>query len=55
MRLLVGSEVKQAATGQSLMKAVKPKSVIQPLLFSLCVEMDRIVVSKISIIELAKL
>ena len=40
MRLLVGSEVKQEPIEQSLMKAVKPKSVIPPLLFGLGVEMD---------------
>ena len=40
MRLLVGSEVKQEPTEQNLIKAVKPKSVIPPLLFGLGVEMD---------------
>ena len=55
MRLLVGSEIKQATIGQSLMKAMKAKSVIPPLLFGLGVEMDHIVGSKILIIELAKL
>ena len=55
MRLLVGSEIKQAAIGQSLTKPIKLKSVIPPLLFDLGVIMDRIVGSKTLIIELAKL
>ena len=43
MRLLVGSEIKQAAIGQSLTKPIKLKSVIPPLLFGLGVKMDRTV------------
>ena len=55
MRLLVGSEIKQATIGQSLMKAMKAKRVIPPLLFGLGVEMNYIVGSRILIIELEKL
>ena len=55
MRLLVDSEIKQPTIGQSLIKAMKAKSVIPPLLFGLGVEIDHIVGSKILIIELAKL
>ena len=55
MRLLVGSEIKQAAIGQILIKPMKPKSVTPRLLFGLVVEMDHIVGSKALTIELAKL
>ena len=54
-RLLVGSEIKHAEIGQSLMKAMKPQSVIPPLLFNLGVKIDHTVGSKTLIIELAKL
>ena len=49
-RLLVGSEIKQAAIRESLMKAMKSKSVI-PKLFGQSVEMDHIVGLKTLIIE----
>ena len=55
MRLLVGSEIKQAAIGQILIKLMKPKSVTPRLLFGLVAEMDHIVGSRALIIELAKL
>ena len=55
MRLLVGSEIKQAAIGQILIKLMKPKSVTPRLLFGLVVETDHIVGSRALIIELAKL
>ena len=45
-RLLVGSEIKHAEIGQSLMKAMKPQSVIPPLLFNLGVKIDHTVGSK---------
>ena len=50
-RLLVGSEIKQAAIGENLMKAMKPKSVI-PKLFGQGVEMNHIVGLKTLITEL---
>ena len=55
MRLLVGSEIKQATIGQILIKLMKPKSVTPRLLFGLVVEMDHIVGSRALTIELAKL
>ena len=55
MRLLVGPDLKQAAIGQCLMKAMRPNSVLLPLLFGLGVEVDHSVGSKTLVIELAKL
>ena len=40
MESLISSELKQAALGQCLLKAVKPKNVIPPLLFALAAEID---------------
>ena len=55
MELLIGPNLKQASLGQCLLKAMKPNSVIPPLLFGLGVEIDHAIVSKTLLIELAKL
>ena len=46
MESLISSELKQAALGQCLLKAVKPKNGIPPLLFALAVEIDHTVGAK---------
>ena len=55
MELLIGPNLKQTSLGQCLLEAMKPNSVIPPLLFGLGVEIDRVIVSKTLLIELAKL
>ena len=49
------SDLKQAALGQCLIKAVKPYNVIPPLLFGLAVEIDHTVGSKGLLTTAAKL
>lgn len=44
MQSLVGSSLKQASIGQCLLKAMKPNSVMPPLLFGLGVEVDHAIV-----------
>ena len=55
MELLISPSLKQASLGQCLLKAMKPNSVIPPLLFGLGVETDHAIGSKTLLIELAKL
>ena len=55
MELLIGSSSKQASLGQNLLKAMKPNTVIQHLLFGLRVEIDLAIGSKNLLTELSKL
>ena len=55
MKALVSNEVKQASIGQAIIKAVKPRSYIPPLLFGLGVELDNLFASKWLINELSHL
>ena len=55
MELLICPSLKQAFLGQCLLKAMKPNSVIPPLLFGLGVEIDHTIGSKTLLIELAML
>ena len=55
LSVLVKSPVKQNSIGQCLLYAVRPRSVIPPILFGLGVEMDHVIGSKWAITELNKL
>ena len=55
LQVLVPSVIKQVSTGQCLLKAARPRSVIPPLLFGLGVEMDHVFGSKWLINELSRL
>ena len=55
MELLIGPSLKQASLGECFLKAMKPNSVIPPLLFGLGVEIDHAIGSQTLLIELAKL
>ena len=46
MKLLMAFQLKQATTGQCILKAMRPNSVIPPLLFGLGVEVDYVIGSK---------
>ena len=54
MECLIGNPLKQASIGQCLLKAMKPNSVIPPVLFVLGVEIDHAIGSKSLLIELSK-
>ena len=55
MKLLLPSEVKQGSIGQCILKALKPNSVIPPLMFGLAVEVDHVIGSKWLNNELSRL
>ena len=55
MIVLVGQGSKQASLGQCILKAMKPKFVIPPLLFGLGVEIDHVIGSKTLLTEISKL
>ena len=55
MKTLVPNEFKQASIGQAIIKAVKPRSYLPPLLFGQGVELDNLFASKWLINELSHL
>ena len=55
MKVLVDQGLKQASLGQCILKAMKPNSVIPPLLFGLGVEIDHAIGSKALLTEISKL
>ena len=55
LKVLVKSPLKQSSIGQSMLYAVRPRSILPPILFGLGVEMDHVTGSKWVITELNKL
>ena len=55
IKVLVGQGFKQAPLGQCILKAMKPNSVILPLLFGLSVAIDHAIGSKTLLTEISKL
>ena len=55
MQLLIPSEIKQGSIAQCILKALRPNSVLPPLLFGLAVECDHVVGSRWLTDELSKL
>ena len=51
----MASQLRQASIGQCILKAMRPSSVIPPLLFGLGVEVDHVIGSRTFLIELEKL
>ena len=54
-KILVGQGLKQASLGQCILKAMRPNSVIPPLLFGLSVAIDHAIGSKSLLTETSKL
>lgn len=54
-KCLVGSDLKQAALGQCLIKAMRPNTVIPRLLFGLDIKVDHLIGSNTLVFELAKM
>ena len=55
MEPFIGQEVKALAISHSMIPAVKPRSVITPILFGVAVEMDHVFASKWLVNELSRL
>jgi hypothetical protein len=55
MQSLIASKVKQAALGQAIVQASRPRTIITPLLLGLAVEMDHVYASEFLIAELYSL
>ena len=55
METLFSCELKQSSISQCILKAVKPRSIIPPILFGLGVELDHVFGSRWLIDELYKL